>query len=173
MGRSVSTPSNTAHVEYSVLVSDRYYCSHCGDTFNEYGKQDEEDCCPHCAAPAIDCHEQDSQDDWDFYTNDLIEQMQRAFPSLDTCDAWLGNEDHAVLDNKFCHVGVSEYCGVAAVWMAAKEPDYYEGEGWVNVRDRWIDQVAAKFTRTARSCFGRPIIKVGAFSNGECVYQSV
>lgn len=172
MSRSVSTPSNTHHVEYSVIPSDRYWCSQCGETFNEYGQQDEEPCCPHCAATASECSERDTQDDWEFYKDDLIEQMQREFPSLDTCDTWLGREDHALLENRFCHIGVSEYCGLVAIWMTPKDPKDRDSEGWVNVRDRWVHQVGPKFSRTARTCFGQPVVQVARLSNGECLFQA-
>lgn len=173
MGRSVSYAPRSEHIAYSAIECDRYYCSHCGDTFNEYGQQDEEDCCPSCAASADECYEQDPSDDWGWYVDEFRAAMKRAFPSLDNCDEWVGDEDHALLENDYCYIGVSEYCSLVSMWVQPKDPHYSENESWDARRDHWITQIGPKFHRTANQCFGTAIRKLGSFSNGEGVYQRI
>lgn len=171
MGRSVSYAPRSEHIAYSHLDADRYYCSHCGDTFNEYGQQDGEDCCPNCAASADECSEQDPSDDWDWYCEDFQREMIRAFPSLSECDEWVDREDHALLENNHCYIGVSEYCGLVSMWVQPKEPDWRDTS--TGLRDHWIAQIGPKFHKVAGTCFGTALRKLGSFSNGEGVYQRI
>ncbi len=173
MGRSVSYANRSEHIAYSHIEQDAYYCSHCGETFNEYGQQDEEDCCPNCAASADDCYPQDASDDWDWYVEDFQREMKRAFPSMSECDEWVGREDHALLENQYAFFGVSEYCGLVSMWVQPKDPHYSENESWEARRDHWISQIGPKFYKVASTCFGTALRKMGTFSNGESVYQAI
>ena len=38
-------------------------------------------------------------------------------PSLYEADGWAGREDRILLQNGHVEIGVSEYCGLAAIWM--------------------------------------------------------
>lgn len=189
MGRSVSYASHSEHIAYSHLDADRYYCSCCGETFNEYDTRDakpgeyehdpeselQEDvqCCPKCEAHKDDCSEQDPSDDWDYYCEDFQREMIRAFPSLSECDEWVGREDHALLENDYCRIGVSEYCGLVSMWVQPKDPHYSENESWDARRDHWIAQIGPKFHKVAGTCFGTALRKLGSFSNGEGVYERI
>lgn len=172
MGRSVSYANRSEHIAYSHIECDAYYCSHCGETFNEYGQQDEEDCCPHCAASADECSPQDPSDDWDWYCEDFQREMKRAFPSLSECDEWVGREDRALLENRFCRIGVSEYCGLVSMWVQPKDDDWRDDDK-VGMRDHWISQIGPKFYKVAGKCFGTALRRLGTFSNGEGVYQAI
>ena len=174
MGRSVSTPNNTALVEYVQLEQDRYYCSDCGETFNEVATKELEcghdhEVCPHCGS--TDFSEQDDQWLWEDFSEDLVLQLQEAFPSLEKESKWLGREDKAYLANTYCYVGMSSYCGLVAVWVAAKEPDYRASSAWHSMRDRWIASIEKKFAKVVGKSYGVPLNKVGTFSNGEAVYS--
>lgn len=172
MGRSVSYADNSEHIAYSTLSTDRYYCSCCGATFNEYQQEDGQDCCPSCNASAEDCSEQDPGDDWDWYCEDFQREMIQAFPSLSECDERVGREDRALLENSFCRIGVSEYCGLVSMWVQPKElSEWYSDErSKANLRDRWIAQIGPKFHKVASTCFGQPLHQVGRFSNGEAIF---
>ena len=188
MGRSVSYASNSEHIAYSHTHQDAYYCSSCGDTFDEYAsrearvgdyefyseeeEQEQVQCCPHCKAHNDECSEQDPSDDWDFYKRDFQRQMRLAFPSLETCDEWVDREDHALLENQYAYFGVSEYCGLVSMWVQPKDTPYRENDSWGNRRDHWISQIGRKFYKTAGTCFGTALNKVGTFSNGESFYQA-
>jgi hypothetical protein len=155
---------------------DRFYCSHCGDTFNEYGQQDEEDCCPHCAAPASSCVNQPEwayQDEFDWLLGDFRSEVLRTFDSAHEDDTWLDLEDHALAANRFVWFGISEYCGVIALWMAPKDAPYDSPASWEALRDNWMAQAWPKFKKLANSCVPEPMVRLGTMSNGESVYQRV
>ena len=174
MGRSVSTPNNTVLVEYLHLEQDRYYCPECGETFNETSSA-EQACghthpvCPHCGDMGF--QEQDSQLLFDDFNEDLKTLLAEAFPSLTEDEKWLGREDQALLSNSYAHFGWSEYCGLVAVWVAAKGPDYRASSAWEAMRDKWLASIEKKFAKVVGRAWGVPLIKVGTFSNGESVFQ--
>ncbi len=174
MGRSVSTPSNTVLVEYLHLEQDRYYCHDCGETFNEVATKELEcghdhEVCPHCGS--TDFSEQDSQLLFDDFNEDLETLLKEAFPSLTPEEKWLGREDKAILSNSYAYLGWSEYCGLIAVWVAAKEPDYRASSAWGAMRDKWIKSIEKRFAKTVGKSWGTPLTKLGTFSNGEAVFS--
>ena len=174
MGRSVSTPNNTALVEYLHLEQDRYYCLDCGETFNETSSA-EQACghthyiCPHCGSR--DFSEQDSQLLYEDFNEDLETLLKEAFPSLTADEKWLGREDKALVSNSYAYFGWSEYCGLVAVWVSAKEPDYRASSAWEAMRDKWIASIEKKFAKVVGRAWGVPLTKIGTFSNGESVFQ--
>lgn len=168
MGRSVSVPRNAAYVSYQSFSIDRFYCSHCGETFNEFGSQDEEKVCPNCAASEDQCFEEDSQEAFSDSVDNLKSSLTKAFPSLVLKERWLDREDHSVAENSFAYFGVSEYCGLVAVWVAANDDCETPG-----LRDKWIDQVEDKFKQTVSGAFGTNLRKMGTFSNGEAIFNAV
>lgn len=178
MARSVSTPCNAAHVGYATFEVDEFYCSACSETFNETKTATTDDgndheVCPHCGASDDDYSKQDTSDDFQWLLNDFAEQICKAFPSASTCDEWVGqgnSEDHAVAENSFAYFGVSEYCGLVSMWVLPKDDDYAASTG---LRDRWIDQIEAKFTKVARNSFGQSLYCAGRFSNGEAIFHAV
>ena len=173
MGRSVSTPSNTVLVEYLHLTQERYWCPECGNTFDDPARV-EQACghihpvCPHC--DSMDFNEQDSQLLYDDFSDDLKTLLKEAFPSLNPDEKWLGREDKAILENAYAYFGWSEYCGLVAVWVAAKEPDYRASSAWEAMQDRWIKSIERRFAKTVGRAWGKPLTKLGTFSNGESVF---
>lgn len=173
MGRSVSHPSN-AIVCFGHIEVDEFRCDNCGDTFNEH-KEDDDDVkrCPHCGAHEDDTTNQSewaAQDEFDWLKETFKEDVLAAFHSAYEEDAWLDREDHALASNRFAYFGISEYCGVIALWMSPKENDYglYDG-----LRDHWLAQAEPKFRKLAESVLPNPLRLLGVMSNGEAVYQRV
>lgn len=107
-----------------------------------------------------DVSEIEDNEDFDLFLEDVLADLQNAAPSFRSCDRWLDREDHAIAENGHCYVGVSEYCGLAAVWMVPKESDH------VALSINWC----AGFEDTFRSLFG-DLVKVAAASNGEAFYR--
>lgn len=143
MGRSVSYPSN-AIVTFKDVSHHGYEC-------DENGEHSEE-------------HDEFlGQIDWDDFIYMLKEQAIELWPTLEAADAWIGNENHILASNQFAHFGVSEYCGLASVWIAPND-DCEQPE----LAKHWMAQVEAKFMET----FGE-YKKVATFSNGEGVYEKV
>lgn len=142
MGRSVSHATNSVYVEYSHI-----------DDGQEEGQEF-------------------FNDDFEWYVSDFQSQLKAAFKSVDDCDDWVGNEDHAVSGNRYVKFGISEYSGVVSIWCVPVEAEYDQNAGWEALRDNWISQIENKFRKIARNSFGESIIKLGSFSNGEGVFQA-
>jgi hypothetical protein len=103
--------------------------------------------------------------DWEDFTTDLTEYAPTLWPSLGPCDVWLGNENHALLENSHCYIGVSEYCGLASLWIVPKENEWGDVSG---LAANWCEQIADLFVRT----FGE-LSCVGVASNGEAFYRQI
>lgn len=116
--------------------------------------------------------DEDGHDDWSWLCRDFQREVNKAFPSMWDCDEWIGREDHALLENQFAYVGVSEYCGLVAMWVAEKELDWRD-EHLTGLRDRWLRQIAQRFSKVAERCFGQALRHQGTFSNGEAFFQPV
>lgn len=101
---------------------------------------------------------------WDEFVEDVRTRSMEAFESLTPCDRRLDREDRAVLENSLVYVGVSEYVGIASVWVVPKSFDGYDG--YPNLSFRWIDRIRTRFTKM----FGG-YVRLGVMSNGEAVYK--
>lgn len=137
MGRSVSYPRN------AVVAFRRF------DVYDEDGNvMEEPDEDQVCWA-------------WDDLVEDVRTHSKTLWPSLSDCDVWVGREDHALLQNDHAYVGVSEYCGLVAVWVVPRTDIEHEA-----LAANWCGQIANRFKAT----WGE-YVKVATFSNGEAVYQ--
>jgi len=101
-------------------------------------------------------------DEYDF--RDAVSEMQaaarRRYPSLSKCDRWIGRENHAVLENRYCTITVSEYCGLVAVAIVP-------GSGY-SLSDSWCSKVNLE---PLVEYFGQALRLKGVFSNGEAIFQ--
>lgn len=142
MGRSVSYPRNAAVVCFRLLAPMTI-----ADNGNEVPD--------------------DSQDGYHEEFDCLVEWVKdaskAAWPSLYDCDGWLDREDHVLLANGHCFIGVSEYCGMVAVWLAPKEN--YSHTDTPELAGAWCRLIAPRFERMFAQ-----YRKVATFSNGEAVY---
>lgn len=109
--------------------------------------------------------------DLDYMVEDLQEYAPTLWSSLRKCDTWIGREDHALLENDLCYMGISEYCGLVAIWVKSKADDL-EGS-WSADEARkaalarhWVSQIEDKFRQTWGD-----LRKIGTFSNGEAIHE--
>lgn len=152
MSRSVSVASGSVAVAYAslepVLVDEE------SNEYREFGS-----------------------DDFSFACEDLQSYLSELYPSLSACDSWLGHrnsEDNALLENKHCFVGVSEYNGLVSVWIVPKEDDGYSSDNYLTgLSNHWCNQVDEKLVKAGAGCFGKALYKSGTFSNGESFFQPV
>ena len=112
---------------------------------------------------ACDCGER--CDCWQYFRDDLTERAAAIWPSLSPCREWLGREDFASLSNNFAYFGVSEYCGIVAVWLAPRR-DLEPGQEALAAR--WLAQVRPRLAREFRK-----LERLGTASNGESFYRRV
>lgn len=157
MGRSVSVPHNAEIVCYRYLEPEPFV-------------EDLEE------GDDIEAHEPTELDyQWAFESmlEDLQEYAPTLWPSLVKCDKWLDREDHAVLENDHCYIGISEYCSMVAIWVVPKADEYeaswYADEARkASLSRRWVSQIEKRFRETWGD-----LRKVATFSNGEAVYEKV
>ena len=107
-----------------------------------------------------------AQENWQWFKEALVEQLQEVCPSLDTCKRWEGTETQIILENDHAEVGLSDYCGLVSVSIRVHE-GYYTKE---NLARHWINQVWPKII-TALDKRYTTLRKLGTFSNGEGVYE--
>lgn len=140
MGRSVDYLSNAAIVAY------------CSPEFMEDGQD-----------------ESSGYFDWDEFKEDLISQLQQAFPSLEEVDnRWCGRETSIILENGLVEIGLSEYCGLVSVSIRpnlALDPPPYD------LANRWINRIKPKFLGIVKIYNG--LTSIGRFSNGEQVFETM
>lgn len=99
--------------------------------------------------------------DWEDYMEDLRSAMAHMAPSMWNDDGWAGREDRVLMRNCHAEFGVSEYCGLVAVWLRVRPDAAHEA-----LASSWCETVAKRFRRT----FGQ-LQKIGTASNGESFYQ--
>lgn len=108
----------------------------------------------------------------DFAWQDFMEDLKDnvlvpKYPSLESCNRWMDREDHVILQNQFCEVSVSEYCGCVAICLAPLDPDDA-------YKVAWCERVANSFERHVTKNFkSSAITKLGTMSNGEAVFRKV
>lgn len=112
-----------------------------------------------------DASDIEDSDDFSWHVESLQEAGKLLFKSMSDCDDWVGREDRAVLENRLARIGVSEYCGLVAVWALPKTDDYGNDNP---LAIRWAETINLA---PLAECFGRRLTRLGTFSNGEGVYQ--
>lgn len=100
-------------------------------------------------------------DDWEDFLDDITTRCIETWPSMYVADEWVGREDHAIVQNAHVWIGVSEYCGLVAIWLKVKDE-----ENGLSVQ--WAKRIAPKFAKM----FGQ-LRQIGHMSNGEAVYRKI
>jgi len=116
-------------------------------------------------AVAVGYRDVSDMDQWDWtnFEEWIEDTAQECWPSLDHCDEWLGREDHALLENSHCYIGVSDYCGLAAIWLVYKDDGEYP-----QLAEAWTFQIKDKFEKMYSD-----FRKIGTFSNGEAIFEKI
>ena len=114
----------------------------------------------------IDGSDYDDQFEWDDFKYDLNSILKKMFPSLDECDKWEGNETRIFLENSFCEVGLSSYCGLVSLSFRWHYGAEYNTEALFN---RWFDSIETKLTEKLNKCYNM-LNLYASLGNGECVY---
>lgn len=94
---------------------------------------------------------------WDAFVDGIRDEVSHLWPSIQDADRWIGREDRVIAENNLVEIGVSEYCGLAAVWVAPKDTPLALG---------FINRIRPKFLRALGN-----LRKLGTFSNGEAVFE--
>ena len=122
----------------------------------------------------IDVSDFEESFEWDDLLENLSAELKAKYPSLDVCEDWIDDEGCVFLNNRIARVGISEYCGLAAVWVLPVEESYYsDNSRLVELGTQWCNQIARGFLKVVGDVAGPVYKKVGSFSNGEGVYAKV
>lgn len=81
-------------------------------------------------------------EDWSNFIEAIRVQCIKYWPSLTVVRKWIGDYELAILENKFCYIGVTEQRDTAAIWLVIKVdcPQSVFAENWCN-------QAIVKFKR--------------------------
>lgn len=106
--------------------------------------------------------------DWIDFINVLSDDIKTLWPSFSPCDKWLGKEDKAFMENGLAYIGISEYRGLACLWLVPKEDGscYPEDIRLNNLAKGFCSRITKKFTES----FG-DLQKVRTFSDGSSIYE--
>lgn len=118
---------------------------------------------PRNAVAAFSEYEGEDEFEWSWLVEDFVERLKAKYASVHSHSGWLGREDRIVAANEFAFFGVSEYCGLVAFWVVARE-DRYGSASYL--AESWVAQIAKGFEAE----FGS-LRKLGHMSNGEGVYE--
>ena len=115
----------------------------------------------------------EDQWEWQDFIEDLRPRAKEVWPSLEDCDRWLDREDHALLSNIHAYIGISEYGGLAAIWLKSRAFDRYSnyhGDDQVhaNLADHWCKSIIPRFEQM----FAEYQL-IGRASNGEAFYRRI
>lgn len=113
------------------------------------------------------------EDEWDWmdFIGDIQEQCQENWPSLNECDEWLDDEDHAILENQHCYIGVSEYCGIVSIWLRSKGEELRASHhaidsSYAALADTWCARISKRFNSMCDELrlLGLPVTVKGSLS---------
>lgn len=105
--------------------------------------------------------------DWEEFCEDLTDMACNQWTSLEPAEEnkFTGRENHILAENSYVLFGVSEYCGLAAIWVAQRH-DVDNIPIYPALAAGWATHIQPKF----REMFGN-LEYVGTMSNGEAVFQ--
>ena len=116
------------------------------------------------------CYAAIDPDNVDDFESEVIDPLRyalkKAFPSLYDDNDWLDREDHVILRNRLGLFGVSEYCGLLAIWIVPADEDS-------NLSAPWCARAEAKLGAVVADVFGSQLRRVATASNGESFFERV
>ena len=107
---------------------------------------------------AMGVTEEEANEEYMWFLESVEEYLIERFPSFERTDKWIGRECRVILENDFFQVGVSEYCGVYAIWAIEKEEHR-------NISVNF--GLSLKNSIREMSTFRQ----IGTFSNGNAIYE--
>lgn len=159
MGRSVSVLSNADEVTYFDVSGFGYTAPY----NEEIGDYDEN------AEKVYD--DWQGIEDWNDFKENLFAAIEKRCQSVHSADRWEHREDHIFAENGLVEFGISEYCGLASVSVRVHRDLDNWGENKAGLAENWIARVWPNLLRDFERAVGKPLRRIGTFSNGESVYS--
>lgn len=122
--------------------------------------------------------EPEEDDEW--FWDDLIANIRGEIRSEDESftaeEDWIGRECRVIIANQVVRIAISEYCGMCSLaFVPVDEPDETVWEPlqtvWEEFAAEWSNQFADKVAKKLPGIGIDLLRRVGAFSNGEVVYE--
>ena len=110
-----------------------------------------------------------AQDNWIYFKENIIDIITTKYKSLDLPikKKWNNSETEVILENQYCMIGLSEYCGLVSLSIAVN--DNYEP-----LALNWINKVWVKIEEMFQKAYPNSCLrKLGTFSNGEGVFEKI
>ena len=117
-------------------------------------------------------HFEESQDDcffWDDMIANLTCEIKAKLPSYNETDKWGNRETRIILENSYCSIGISEYCGLVSLSVAPRENDYVNYSE--SLAKHHANQIKGTLEKVLHDLGLKNLHKVGTFSNGEAVFE--
>ena len=98
--------------------------------------------------------------------------LQEKFPSLTERDRWEDREDHIFAENQHCEISVSEYCGLVAVCIRAKDCGGDGNGSSSGLHTGWTNAAVKGFRDCLHKAYsGCALRSLGSASNGEQFFE--
>ena len=144
MGRSINYLDNAEVVLYFPIENE----------YNEAGEFDEDL----------------SQMEWGDTIRNLQYEIKAKLPSYYIVkDKWGNHETKIILENSFCSIGISEYCGLVSLSVAPRENDYANYSE--SLAKHHANQIKGTLEKVLHDLGLKNLRKVGTASNGEAFFQ--
>lgn len=186
MGRSVNVLNNAQKIAYFDVSSmgdntEYQFECECGEEWTSY--ESKEDC--EICESEVEGTEQEifdeyqSQEDWDYFKENIIESLKKKYKSLDEVSKeWDNDETMIILRNSQVEFGISEYCGCASLSVQVIAESDYESEGEFRKREvlgsAWISKTWDNICKVLDENVGYTRLgRIGTFSNGSAVFEKV
>lgn len=108
--------------------------------------------------------------EWSDFKDSIRESAKNTWHSMNDGDYWIGREDNVLVENDFARIGVSEYCGLASIWLQSKAEELSNNGdyGKANLAAAWVERISPKFIQLFVQ-----YRKIGTASNGEAFFEKV
>ncbi len=104
--------------------------------------------------------------DFEYALEGFVQAICKRYPSLYPSRQWLGREDRGLAENDHAVIGISEYCGLGAVWVVPTEDN--------RTCCNWVSSIKRDFLLSAiRGHLGQPLQRIATASNGEAFFEPV
>jgi hypothetical protein len=107
---------------------------------------------------------------WDDMVENLKYEIKAKLPSYYIVnDKWGNRETRIILENSYCSIGISEYCGLVSLSVAPRENDYVNYSE--SLAKHHANQIKGTLEKVLHDLGLKNLHKVGTFSNGEAVFE--
>jgi len=110
--------------------------------------------------------------DWQDMIDNIVIELLNKYKSFREADKWVSypyRENKIILENELCQISVSEYCSCGAFSIFITK-DLYESIIPREFAKWWIEQNVKNIINIIEQ-YVNPLRKVGAFSNGEAIFE--